>query len=202
MLNLSVKSIDRMEKEDHILVSDLKNGGEEAFRYLVDQYQDKVYNTCISFVKNPDDADDLTQEVFLEVYNSIHKFRLESKLSTWIYRISVNKSLEYLRKMKRKKRFGFLFAIDFERNQRDNVELEFNHPGILAENKEKAAILYRAIEKLPENQRIAFTLHKLEDLSYDQISEIMNKSLSSVESIMHRARLNLRKELFNYYKSL
>jgi RNA polymerase sigma-70 factor (ECF subfamily) len=191
-----------MKKDEHILVSDLKDGEEEAFRYLVDQYQDKVYNTCISFVKNPDDADDLTQEVFLEVYNSIHKFRLESKLSTWIYRISVNKSLEYLRKMKRKKRFGFLFAIDFERNQRDNVELEFNHPGILAENKEKAAILYRAIEKLPENQRIAFTLHKLEDLSYDQISEIMNKSLSSVESIMHRAKLNLRKELFNYYKSL
>jgi len=191
-----------MKKDEHILVSDLKDGEEEAFRYLVDQYQDKVYNTCISFVKNPDDADDLTQEVFLEVYNSIHKFRLESKLSTWIYRISVNKSLEYLRKMKRKKRFGFLFAIDFERNQRDNVELELNHPGILAENKEKAAILYRAIEKLPENQRIAFTLHKLEDLSYDQISEIMNKSLSSVESIMHRAKLNLRKELFNYYKSL
>jgi RNA polymerase sigma-70 factor (ECF subfamily) len=191
-----------MRKDEHILVNDLKDGEEEAFRYLVDQYQDKVYNTCISFVKNPDDADDLTQEVFLEVYNSIHKFRLESKLSTWIYRISVNKSLEYLRKMKRKKRFGFLFAIDFERNQRDNVELEFNHPGILAENKEKAAILYRAIEKLPENQRIAFTLHKLEDLSYVQISEIMNKSLSSVESIMHRAKLNLRKELFNYYKSL
>ena len=202
MLNLSIKSTDRMKKDEHILVSDLKDGEEEAFRYLVDQYQDKVYNTCISFVKNPDDADDLTQEVFLEVYNSIHKFRLESKLSTWIYRISVNKSLEYLRKMKRKKRFGFLFAIDFERNQRDNVELELNHPGILAENKEKAAILYRAIEKLPENQRIAFTLHKLEDLSYDQISEIMNKSLSSVESIMHRAKLNLRKELFNYYKSL
>src|SRR5210317_2479206 len=124
MLNLSIKSTDRMKKDEHILVSDLKDGEEEAFRYLVDQYQDKVYNTCISFVKNPDDADDLTQEVFLEVYNSIHKFRLESKLSTWIYRISVNKSLEYLRKMKRKKRFGFLFAIVFERNQRDNVELE------------------------------------------------------------------------------
>lgn len=202
MLNLSIKSIDRMEKDDHILVSGLKDGEEEAFRYLVDQYQDKVYNTCIGLVKNPDDADDLTQEVFIEVYNSIHKFRLESKLSTWIYRISINKSLEYLRKMKRKKRFGFLFAIGDEGKQRDNVKLEFNHPGILAENKEKAAILSQAIEKLPENQRIAFTLHKLEDLSYDQISDIMKKSLSSVESLMHRAKLNLRKELLNYYKSL
>jgi len=202
MLNLSVKSIDRMEKEDHILVSDLKNGGEEAFRYLVDQYQDKVYNTCISFVKNPDDADDLTQEVFIEVYNSIHKFRLESKLSTWIYRIAVNKSLEHLRKMKRKKRSGFLFWRGNEDSESKQEIPDFNHPGVMTENKEGAKILFQAIDKLPDNQRIAFTLHKLEDLSYDQIAEVMKKSLSSVESLMHRAKLNLRKELFIYYKSL
>jgi len=201
MLKLSVKLIDRMHNDDHILVRDLKNGEEEAFRYLVDQYQDKVYNTCISFVKNPDDADDLTQEVFIEVYNSIHKFKEESKLSTWIYRISVNKSLQYLRKMKRKKRFGFLIGIGDEGKLNDPAKLDFNHPGIMAENKEKAAILFQAIEKLPENQRIAFTLHKLEDLSYDQISEIMQKSLSSIESLMHRAKVNLKKELCHYYKS-
>ena len=202
MLNLSIKLIDRMEKEDHILVSDLKNGEEEAFRYLVDQYQDKVYNTCISFVKNPDDADDLTQEVFIEVYNSIHKFRLESKLSTWIYRIAVNKSLEHLRKMKRKKRSGFLSWIGNEDSKSKLEVPDFNHPGVLAENKEGAKILFQAIDKLPDNQRIAFTLHKLEDISYDQIAEVMQKSLSSVESLIHRAKLNLRKELFIYYKSL
>jgi len=201
MLKLSVKLINRMHNDDHILVRDLKNGEEEAFRYLVDQYQDKVYNTCISFVKNPDDADDLTQEVFIEVYNSIHKFKEESKLSTWIYRISVNKSLQYLRKMKRKKRFGFLIGIGDEGKLNDPAKLDFNHPGIMAENKEKAAILFQAIEKLPENQRIAFTLHKLEDLSYDQISGIMQKSLSSIESLMHRAKVNLKKELYHYYKS-
>ena len=201
MLKLSVKLIDRMHNDDHILVRDLKNREEDAFRYLVDQYQDKVYNTCISFVKNPDDADDLSQEVFIEVYNSIHKFKEESKLSTWIYRISVNKSLQYLRKMKRKKRFGFLIGIGDEGKLNDPAKLDFNHPGIMAENKEKAAILFQAIEKLPENQRIAFTLHKLEDLSYDQISEIMQKSLSSIESLMHRAKVNLKKELYHYYKS-
>ena len=201
MLKLSVKLIDRMHNDDHILVRDLKNGEEDAFRYLVDQYQDKVYNTCISFVKNPDDADDLSQEVFIEVYNSINKFKEESKLSTWIYRISVNKSLQYIRKMKRKKRFGFLIGIGDEGKLNDPAKLDFNHPGIMAENKEKAAILFQAIEKLPDNQRIAFTLHKLEDLSYDQISEIMQKSLSSIESLMHRAKVNLKKELYHYYKS-
>jgi RNA polymerase sigma-70 factor (ECF subfamily) len=152
-------------------------------------------------VKNSDDADDLTQEVFIEVYHSIYKFREESKLSTWIYRIAVNKSLEYLRKMKRKTRFGFLFGIGDMDQQAQPGEVDFNHPGILAENREKAAILFQAIEKLPENQRIAFTLHKLEDLQYEQIAEVMQKSISSVESLMHRAKINLKKELYSYYKS-
>jgi len=190
-----------MEKGDCILVRELKNGDEQAFRELVDKYQDKVFNTCISFVKNSDDADDLTQEVFIEVYHSIYKFREESKLSTWIYRIAVNKSLEYLRKMKRRKRFGFLFGIGEVDQQREPGILDNNHPGVLAENKEKAAILFRAIDKLPENQRIAFTLHKVEDLDYEQIAEVMQKSLSSVESLMHRAKVNLKKELYHYYNS-
>lgn len=201
MIILKVKSINGMGKSDHILIRELRNGEEKAFRELVEVYQNKVFNTCVSFVKNPDDADDLSQEVFIEVYNSIDKFREESKLSTWIYRIAVNKSLEYIRKMKRKKRFRFLSG----GGDRDKLvkaeELDFNHPGILIENKEKAAILFQAVEKLPENQRIAFTLHKLEDLSYEQIAEVMNKSISSVESLMHRARINLRKKLIHYYSS-
>jgi len=201
MINLKVQSNYGMGKADNILVEELKNGVEGAFRQLVSDYQDKVFNTCISFVKNSDDADDLTQEVFIEVYNSIHKFRKDSKLSTWIYRITVNKSLEYIRKMKRKKRFGVFHWISNEESESEFQVPDFDHPGVLAENKEKAKILFSAIEELPEKQRIAFTLHKLEDLSYEQIAEIMQKSLSSVESLMHRAKNNLKKELYDYYNS-
>jgi len=122
-------------------------------------------------------------------------------LSTWIYRIAVNKSLEYLRKMKRKKRSGFLFWISNEDSESHLEVPDFNHPGVMVENKEKAVILFQAIDNLPENQRIAFTLHKVEDLSYLQIAEVMQKSISSVESLMHRAKKNLKKELYNYYKS-
>lgn len=190
-----------MGNSDHILVEELKQGEEEAFRQLVDEYQDKVYNTCISLVKNAEDADDITQEVFIEVYNSIHKFRAESKLSTWIYRITVNKSLEHLRKMKRNKRSGFLQWISGEDPDPEIQIPDFDHPGVLAENREKARILFNAIEKLPEKQRIAFTLHKMEDLSYEQIADVMHKSLSSIESLLHRAKNNLKKELYAYYNS-
>jgi len=190
-----------MGNTGHILIEELRQGEEGAFRQLVDEYQDKIYNTCISFVKNADDADDITQEVFIEVFNSIQKFRADSKLSTWIYRITVNKSLEHLRKMKRKKRSGFLQWLGTEGTESELQVPDFDHPGVLTENREKARILFNAIEKLPEKQRIAFTLHKMEDLSYEQIADVMQKSLSSVESLMHRAKNNLKKELYAYYNS-
>ena len=201
MINLRYNSIDIVEKSDHNLVAELKSGDEGAFRKLVDTYQDMVFNTCVGFVKNPDDADDLTQDVFIEIYHSINKFREDSKLSTWIYRITVNKALEHLRKIKRKKRSGFLYWLNHLDTDSKPEIPDYSHPGVLLENKEKAGILFQAVEKLPEKQRIAFTLNKLEGLSYEQISEVMKKSLSSVESLMHRAKLNLQKELFDYYNS-
>lgn len=190
-----------MENADHILVEKLKGGDETAFRELVDDYQDKVFNTCISFVKNQEDADDLTQEVFIEVFHSIQKFREDSKLSTWIYRITINKALEHIRKIKRKKRSGFLQWFGNEEQDQELQVADFNHPGIQTENRERAGILLKAIENLPEKQRIAFTLHKMEDLSYGQIADVMQKSLSSVESLIHRAKNNLKKELYAYYNS-
>ena len=76
---------------------------------------------------------------------------------------------------------------------------DFHHPGVSLDNKERAAVLFGAIEKLPESQKIAFTLHKMEGLSYQQVSEVMNATVSSVESLLHLARNNLRKHLNDYY---
>ncbi|MGD9328324.1 MAG: RNA polymerase sigma factor [Cyclobacteriaceae bacterium] len=191
-----------MEIGDSELVTKLKNADEQVFRQLVLQYQDKIFNTCISLVKNAEDADDLTQEVFIEIFRSIHKFREDSLLSTWIYRIAVNKSLEHLRRMKRKRRAGILTWFNKENREVSNDPADFNHPGVMAENEEQSRILFRAVEKLPESQKIAFTLHKLEGLSYEQIAAVMQKTLSSVESLMHRAKSNLKKELYEYYRSL
>jgi RNA polymerase sigma-70 factor (ECF subfamily) len=177
------------------LIQGLRNGDEAAFKYLVDNYKDRVFNTAIGIVQNAEDAEDVAQEVFIQVYRSIHNFKGESKLSTWLYRIATTRSLDLLRSRKSKKRFGFIQRLFGDGNEPLFEIPDFNHPGVALDQKENAAKLFKAIDQLPENQKIAFTLHKLEDLSYQEISKIMQISIAAVESVMHRAKQNLRKIL-------
>lgn len=187
--------------EELTLISELKSGNESAYALLVSQLGGKVYHTCLSLLQNAEDAKDVSQEVFVSVYQSIQQFKGESKLSTWVYRIAVTKSLEHIRLKNRKKRFAFVQRFLFhEDDDKSNEPGHFLHPGVQLENKERAGILFKALEQLPENQKTAFVLHKMEDLSYSEISEIMNVSLSSVESLMFRAKQNLRKLLGEYYE--
>lgn len=177
------------------LIQELKNGNEQAFKFLVENYQDRVYNTIISIVQNEQDAEDVSQEVFIQVYKSIHSFKGESQLSTWIYRIATTRSLDLLRSRKSKKRFAFVQSL-FGKNDELTIDPpDFNHPGVALEKKEDARVLAKAISRLPDNQRIAFTLNKMEDLSYQQVSDIMKTTVSAVESLLHRAKQNLRKDL-------
>ena len=177
------------------LIQGLRNGDEAAFKFLVKNYQDRVYNTAIGIVQNAEDAEDVAQEVFIQVFRSIHSFKEESKLSTWIYRITTSRALDLLRSRKSKKRFGFLQRLFGDSNETLYELPDFNHPGVALDQKENAALLFKAISQLPENQKIAFTLHKLEDLSYQEISKVMKTSVAAVESMMHRAKQNLRKIL-------
>jgi RNA polymerase sigma factor (sigma-70 family) len=177
------------------LIQGLRNADETAFKFLVDTYQDRIFNTAIGIVQNAGDAEDVAQEVFIQVYRSIHQFKGESKLSTWLYRIATTRALDLLRSRKSKKRFGFMQKLFGEGNEPIYEIPEFNHPGIALEKKEDAARLFKAIRQLPDNQQTAFTLHKLEDLSYKEVSEVMKTSVAAVESLMHRAKLNLRKIL-------
>lgn len=184
------------------LVENIKKGDEAAFKWMVESYQDMVYNTILGIVQNEQDAEDVSQEVFVQVYESINQFKGDAKFSTWLYRIAVTKSLDHLRKKKRKKRFAFVQSLFGMNEEEVRHEPEFNHPGVSLENKEKAAVLFQAIDKLPANQKAAFTLHKLEGLSYQEVAEIMETTVSSVESLMHRAKTNLKKELTDYYLNL
>ncbi len=189
--------------EDKQFLADLREQKQSAYSRLLDDYQGKVFNTCLSFVPNKEDAEDIAQEVFVEVFNSIKKFKGDSKLSTWIYRISVNKSLEFIRKKSTKKRFGFMQSITGGEMPVDKSSYftEFNHPGIQLENKEKSELLFRAINKLPEAQKVVFTLHKVDGMSYKEVSEVTEKSVSSIESLLFRAKKNLQKILTEYYKN-
>lgn len=170
-----------------------------AFQEFVQLYQQQVYQVVWGFVKNAEDAEDLSQEVFLEAFRSLASFRGQAKISTWLYRIAANKGLEHIRRSKRKKRFAFLQSLG---ENRDEVNPPtYDHPGIVLENRERARILHWAISQLPDKQQIAFTLHKLDGMSHQEISEVMTLSISAVESLIFRARRNLRNKLQHYYRN-
>ncbi|MDZ7806353.1 MAG: RNA polymerase sigma factor [Gracilimonas sp.] len=199
-LSATYKVTERIEES--AFIEQLIQGSESAFRKLVNDHKDRVYNTCMGFLRNPQDAEDVSQEVFIEVFDSISDFREDASLSTWVYRIAVTKSLELIRYRKRKKRSGFFQALNTMFNEPDdNVdETEFMHPGIELENKERAKVLFNEIDKLTEKQKVAFTLQKVEGLSYQEVADVMESSLPAVESLIHRAKENLKKQLHSYYQ--
>lgn len=186
--------------DESTLIHRLKHRDQSAFAHLLKINQERVFTIVFGFLKNQDDAEDATQEVFIEVFQSIGSFKEKSKLSTWIYRIAVQKSLEVIRRNNRKKRSAVLISLfGLEDHVPSHSNTPFYHPGVKLENKERSAILFDAIAKLPENQKVAFTLHKVDQFSYDEIAEIMKLTLPSVESLMFRAKQNLKKELSDYY---
>lgn len=166
----------------------------DSFQDSYNQYQVLVYNVALNYLQNTEDAEEITQDVFVQVYNSLHKFEKKSTLKTWIYRITINKCLDFIKHKKSKKRL-FIFG---NKSQNENEYLNvsnFEHPGILLENKEKSIILFKVINELSENQKTAFLLSKIDGLSNPEVSEIMQLSISSVESLIFRAKNNLKEKL-------
>jgi RNA polymerase sigma-70 factor (ECF subfamily) len=144
-----------------------------AINYLVNTYQKKVIKTAYYFIGNMEDAEDLSQEIFIEIIKSVDSFKGRSAFSTWVYRIVVNRSLNTIRKNKRRGVFSSIEQIFQRRNGADVTTLNepADHCGPL-DLKETKEILNKALSELPENQRIAFVLSKYEELSYKEIAEI------------------------------
>lgn len=154
----------------------------------------------IGYLQNTEDAEEVTQDVFVEIYRSAGTFKGKSSPGTWIYRIAINKSLDFIKHKKRRKRFAFLGSLFDDEGAVKHDAPDFHHPGVLLENKEKAAMLFRATSRLPDHQKTAFLLSKVEGLSYAEIAEVMDTSVSAVESLIFRARQNLQKELDTFFK--
>ena len=191
----------KMHLDDQSFIVLVRKDVDRAFQYLVDQYAGMVFNTCLNMLRNREDAEDLTQEVFTNIYLSLEKFEGKSKLSTWIYSIALNKSKEFVRNKTRQKRSGHHVEIEKEDTHFIPVQVvNFDHPGVLLENKERAKALFDAIDQLAENQRIAYTMHKIEGVPYGEIAELMGLSVSSVESLMFRAKKRLKELLRDYYE--
>lgn len=183
------------------LIRGLQQKQEAAFKVLVETYKDRMYNTVLGFVLNSIDAEDVVQDVFIKVYESFRQYKGDATLGTWIYRIAVNMSLDFIKRKNRKKRTTTLLSW-FGAGQKENNEpADFIHPGVLAENKERSVQLFKAMQALPVDQQTAFILQKVEGLNQKDIAWVMNIKEGAVESLLTRAKANLRKHLTEYYSS-
>lgn len=186
--------------EERILLEKIKNKDEQTFHFFVEKHHKLVLNICNNILNNYDDAMDVSQEVFIKFYESAESFRGDSKISTWLYRISVNKSLNFLRAKKKNKWFSSLDVLFNDENKTIDPEDQELKPGEDLEQNENKKALYYALNKLPEKQRIAISLNNFDDLSYKEISEVMEIPVSEVGVLINRGKKKLHKEIIDYYK--
>lgn len=183
------------------IIQRLQQRDKAAFSELVRLWKDNIYNTALGIVQQEQDAADITQDVFLLAWRSIEGFKGNSGIGTWLYRITVNRSRDHLRKLERSRRFAWIrLAWGNDGNPETDVP-DFIHPGVQLEKKQEAAILFAAIRKLPAQQRIAYSLQKVEGLPVSEIAAILELSDGAVESLLQRAKNNLQKSLTIYYQN-
>lgn len=184
-----------MSPTDPELVALLQQGSEAAFRTLVDRYQSRVYSTIRALVPLPEDAEDAAQDVFVEVYQTVHQFRGEAALSTWLYRLATSRALKHLRKGQTRKRFAFLTSLFGSANEVLHHPIDSRHPAALLEGEQQLHQLLRAIARLPPQQQAAFTLRHRQDLTHQEIAEVLQTTVSAVESLLSRAKKTLNSTL-------
>lgn len=181
------------EKE---LIAKIGAGDHSAFKVLFDTYKSAIFNVCFRMLGNKQKAEDLTQDVFFQAYKSIKQFRSESRISYWLYRIAVNFCINHQKKKKRAQWLSLDILLESSKEKLSAITASSeNSPDVLLEKREKKHIVQKAINSLPKPQRIAVILHRYEGLSYQEIAEVMECSVSSVESRLHRAKVSLAKKL-------
>ncbi|MGB4414215.1 MAG: RNA polymerase sigma factor [Paludibacter sp.] len=174
------------------IIDKIKAGDHSSFRLLVDKYQALVFRTAVGFVHVKEDAEDLTQEVFIKIFQSLNTFKGEAEFTTWLYRVSVNTCINHTN---RANRFDLLeFTENIFQNMFDKIDNEKNPEQKLIE-KEREAKIRKAVDSLPDKQRTVFVLSKYDDLSQREIAGIMKITEGAVEQHLQRAKINLQKKL-------
>lgn len=180
--------------EDKDLLEKLKAGDMLAFEVLVSAHRSRVINTCYRFLLNREEAEDISQEVFIEVFESVKSFRGDANIGTWIYRIAVTKSLDEIKKRKRKKRITSIGKI-LHLDGLANWIVGGTMPDKQILEDETTKQIMQTLDKLPDNQRIAFVLSKIDGYNNTEIAEIMTTTLIAVESLVSRAKKKVSAEL-------
>jgi len=180
---------------DAELVARLQQGEEVAFRTLVTRFQGRVYSTAYSLLRSAEEAEDVAQEVFVEVYQTIVRFRGEAALSTWLYRLAVSRALQHQRRLHARKRFALFTSLLGFAGQLLHEPPDHAHPQALLEGTQQLHLLQQHISRLPAQQQVAFTLRHEQELSYEEIAAVLSTSVAAVESLLYRARHTLRQHL-------
>lgn len=187
-------------EEDFELLAKFKKGDQHAFELLVRKHTITVFNTIYSIIGDAQEADDIAQEVFLKVYTKAGSFKGKSSFSTWLYRITVNRCVDELRKKNKK-----IISYETEFSEEEKLKLKdvlAGKEGDITEElrqKELQDIIQKAMNSLPEKYRIILTLKEMEGLSYIEISKIMKISLAKVKIWLFRARQKLKEKLAFLY---
>jgi RNA polymerase sigma-70 factor (ECF subfamily) len=186
--------------EDRQCVKAFQAGDKAAFDTLVLKHKDKIFNLCYWFLGDREEANDLAQDVFIKVYRSLKKFKLNSAFSTWLYRIAANtcknkvKSLEYRQKKKMVWIDNPAGHLDFSKSSA-KIQDGSPSPMIELEKKDRMMVIQKAIRSLPTEQRTVVMLRDIEGFSYEEIANITRFNLGTVKSKLSRARLELREKL-------
>lgn len=162
-----------------------------TFDEIYAEHEKRVFNIALHYVRNVSDAEEITQDVFLKVYQKFEQFKEESKLFTWIHRIAVNSSIDHLRKFNSQKRRFVIVMSDTVLPAHSN----YIHPGVQLEEKEALIETMKIVNELPNQQKTAVILHKIEGLSQEETAKIMKKSEKSIESLIGRARKKIKEKL-------
>lgn len=174
-----------MNTRDYDLIQSIAQGDEDAFNELVSRYKDKVFSIIYRYLGCCPDAEDLAQEVFIKIWRHAGGFKGKSALSTWVYKIVANHCLNYRMKAKRHRLSPLDEGIPDHKECHEEEYIRKKTSGVLLE----------ALNSLPPRQRLAIILSRFDDCSYREISEILDVSLAIVESLLFRAKENLRKKL-------
>ncbi len=190
------------KEQDEILVRDMKAGKMEAFDKIVELYQRKIYALAFNMTRNQMDAQDVAQDVLLSIYKKIHTFQGKSAFSSWVYRITLNATYMKLRNKKKEQHISLDEMLPSFNNSGYQVEKitdwSENTESLLFTNEMKSNI-GKAVDQLPEKEKVVFILRDVEGFSTEKVSEILDLTIPAVKSRLHRARLFLRKKLSNYF---
>ena len=188
-----------MERTEALLIDHLREGDETALAPLVEKYKRMVHRLAMQITKNHEDANDVMQETFIKVYQSIHTFRQEAAFETWVYRIAVNEALNFVKRRERRRESSLETTDESEFNTETLRKAEMNNnPEIQAEKAELRHWVTKAVNSLSLKHRIVVILHELEGLTHAEIASILNCSEGTVRSRLHYARKQLRSLLKPY----